>query len=351
MRTRLICLVLIIGLFFITTPCISQPLDRNAFVEVNKKISPSVVRIHVTGSQPTSVTGDGLKGAGSGFIISDGRIVTNHHVINEVADITVELHDGRIISADILGSDSTVDLAVLRLKEPLDTSTLTPAILGDSSTLEVGTIIAAIGNAMDLGISMTTGIVSARGHVNERFNIVDMIQIDAAINHGNSGGPLVNLDGEVVGVNSAIMAGYTITGIGFAISINYVKDVLPKLSHGGKVGTGWIGAHVTKPYGEDYELFKLPKQPGVIVTKVIPTSPAETAGLLRNDFITDINNSPITNPKDFHWIIRNAKDQVTITFWRAGKKLTLTVPVIPDPRPDSQSPVTPAPSGPPQPTR
>lgn len=346
MRTLGIRFALMVGLCFVANPCVSQPLDRNAFVEVNKKISPSVVRIHVKGSRPTSVTGDGLKGAGSGFIISGGRVITNHHVIDRTTDITVEVYDGRIISAEVLGSDETVDLAVLKLKEPLDTSTLTPALLGDSSTLEVGTIVAAVGNAMNLGTSMTVGIVSALGRVNQQY-AVDLIQIDAAINHGNSGGPLVNLDGEVVGVNSAILAGYTVTGIGFAIPIKYVKDVLDQLSQGKKLGTGWIGAAVTKPYGEDYVVFKIPdQQRGVIVTQIVPGSPAQTAGLLRNDFITDINKNPVANPQDFHWIIRNAKDQVTLTLWRAGNKLTLIVPVIPEPKSDSHPPATPAPSGP-----
>ncbi|MDP3778614.1 MAG: trypsin-like peptidase domain-containing protein [bacterium] len=338
MRTLWIHFVLIVGLFLITTPCIARPLDRNAFIEVNKKISLSVVRIHVKGARINPMTNEGLRGSGTGFIITEGRVITNNHVVARATDITVELFDGRVISAELLGGDETVDLAVLKLKQPFDITTLTPATLGDSSTIEVGTIIAAIGNALDLGISMTTGIVSARGRVHEQINSLDLIQIDAAINHGNSGGPLVDLDGHVVGVNSAIISGSAITGIGFAIPINYVKDVLPQLSEGKKVGTGWIGAAVTKPYGEDFEAFGIPSGlRGVIVTQIAPGSPAETAGVLRNDFVTRINKSSIANQQDFQWIIRNAKDKVSITLWRLGKELTLEVAVVPDPKPDASA--------------
>jgi len=344
-RTLWIYFVLIVGLFFITTPCIAQPLDRNAFVEVNKQIGHSVVRIHVKGARVNPMTSDGRRGSGTGFIITEGRVITNNHVVAQATDITVELSDGRTISAELLGGDETVDLAVLKLKQPFDITTLIPATLGDSSTLEVGTIIAAVGNALDLGISMTTGIVSARGRMHEQINSLDLIQIDAAINHGNSGGPLVDLDGHVVGVNSAIISGSAITGIGFAIPINYVKDVLPQLTEGKKVGTGWIGATVTKPYGEDYEAFSIPSNlGGVIVTQIIPGSPAETAGVLRNDFITRINKNSVASVRDFQWIIRNAKDNVSLTLWRLGKELTLEVAVVPDPKPDT--PAAPAKPGP-----
>lgn len=345
---RIVCagFALIVGLFFINNPCVSQPLDRNVFVAVNKKMSPSVVRIHVKGKRAILAISNDIEGAGSGFLITEGRVLTNHHVIDKATDITVELHDGRIMSAEILGSDEVPDLAVLKLKGFIDLTTLVPASLGDSSAVEVGTMIAAIGNALDLGISITTGIVSARGRTHKDMGNIDLIQIDAAINHGNSGGPLVNLDGEVIGVNSAIMSGHAVTGIGLAIPINYVKDTLDQLSQGKKIGTGWIGALVAKPYEEDYELFKLPSQPGVIVTQIAPKSPAENAGLLRNDFVTDINENSIGRPKDFHWIIRNAKDEVTLTLWRKGSKFTLLIPVIPEPKPDSPSSMAPTPSGP-----
>ncbi len=346
MRTLWIYLVLIVGLFFITTSCIARPLDHNAFIEVNKIISPSVVRIHVKSTRTDPMSNEGPKGSGSGFIITEGRVITNNHVIAKVNDITVELSDGRTVSAEVLGGDETVDLAVLKLKQPFDITTLTPATLGDSSALEVGTIIAAIGNALDLGISMTTGIISARGRIHEQINSLDLIQIDAAINHGNSGGPLVDLDGRVVGVNSAIISGSAITGIGFAIPINYVKDVLPQLTEGKKVGTGWIGAHITKPYGEDYETFNIPPRlSGVIVTQITPGSPAETAGLLRNDFITRINKNLVTDAQGFQWIIRNAKEKVSLTLWRLGKELTLEVAVAPDPKPDTLTSDAPAKKG------
>lgn len=336
MRPISLSFALITELILTTTLGITQPLDRNAFIEVNKIISPSVVRIHVKSARTDPMSNEGPKGSGSGFIILEGRVITNNHVVANVNDITVELFDGRIISAEVLGSDETVDLAILKLKQPFDIAALTPATLGDSSTLEVGTIVTAVGNALDLGISMTTGIISARGRMHKQINSLDLIQIDAAINHGNSGGPLVNLNGEVIGVNSAIISGYTITGIGFAIPINYVKDILPQLTEGKKVGTGWIGVQVTKPYGEDYEAFSIPSNlSGVIVTQITPKSPAETAGLLRNDFITRINKNSVTSVKDFQWIIRNAQDKASLTLWRLGKELTIEVSVIPDPKPDT----------------
>ena len=332
MRTRTpYALAMAIALLYATSAA-AQPLDRNAFIEVNKKVGPSVVRIHVIGKGENPLTGEKVKGSGSGFIATQGRIVTNQHVIADANDITVYLNDGRIFAAEVLGSDAAIDLAVLKIKGPIDLATLKPAQMGDSSTLETGTIVVALGNALDLGISITSGIVSAQGRTHPLFQGIELIQIDAAINQGNSGGPLADLNGRIVGVNAAIVTGESITGIGFAIPINYVKDMLDPLTKGKKAGIGWIGARMTMPIAEDYELWNIPRQPGVIVTQIVPGSPAETAGLLRNDFISRINDIPVASPHDAAWIIRNASGNATLILWRFGKEMTLVVPVIPEPK-------------------
>ena len=332
MRTRTpYALAMAIALLYAASAA-AQPLDRNAFIEVNKKVASSVVRIHVIKKRGNPLTGEKIKGSGSGFIATQSRIVTNQHVIADADDITVYLNDGHILAAEVLGSDATIDLAVLKMKGSIDLAMLKPAQMGDSSTLEIGTIVVALGNALDLGISITSGIISARGRTHPLFQGIELIQIDAAINQGNSGGPLADLDGRIVGVNAAILTGESITGIGFAIPINYLKDMLDRLTKGEKAGIGWIGARMTTPLAEDYELWNIPRQPGVIVTQIIPGSPAETAGLLRNDFISRINDISVASPHDAAWIIRNA-DSATLILWRFGKEMTLVVPVIPEPKP------------------
>lgn len=342
MKTRNAIAVGVASLFVWVGVCMAQPIDRNTFIGINKKVAPSVVSIQVRTSGAKRKLGDTHKSGGtaSGFLIEDSRVITNHHVIEDATDITVTLHDGRLLAARVLGSDPTVDLAVLKLEGDTWNDSLVPAKLGNSSALEVGSLVVAIGNPLNIGISMSLGIVSAIGRTLEDILVpLYLIQTDAAINHGNSGGPLVNIDGEVIGVNVAKISDKIASGISFAIPIDYVKDIVETLSKGEKIGNGWIGAEVTRPVDEDPELWKLPQEEGVIVTKIFPASPAQRAGLKRNDYITEINRKPVLTSRDFKWIIQNARLQVNLTVWRMGTQMQIAVSVEQEPEKSKQSPM------------
>lgn len=329
MRTQGAILTGIASLLFSLSVCMGQPIDRNTFIGINKKVAPSVVNIQVHKSGGKRQLGETGKGAGSGFLIEGQRVITNHHVIENATDITVELYNGKLLAARVLGSDPAVDLAVLKIEGDLWNDSLIPAKLGNSSALEVGSLVVAIGNAAGIGTSITLGIISAIGRVREEFLApINFIQTDAAISRGNSGGPLVDINGDVIGVNTAILSGIGISGIGFAIPIDYVKDVLDILSEGKKIGNGWIGAYVARPLAEDRELWKLPQQEGVIVTKISPASPADLAGLKRNDYITEIDTRPVSTSRDFKWIIQNTRSsRVELTVWRIGIQMKLVVTI------------------------
>jgi S1-C subfamily serine protease len=229
---------------------------------------------------------------------------------------------------------------VLKLEGDTWNDSLVPAKLGNSSALEVGSLVVAIGNPLNIGISMSLGIVSAIGRTLEDVLVpLHLIQTDAAINSGNSGGPLVNIDGEVIGINVAKVSDKIAAGIGFAIPVDYAKDIVDTLSRGEKIGNGWIGAEVTRPLSEDRELWQLPQQEGIIVTKIFPASPAEQAGLKRNDYITEVNRKPVLTSRDFKWIIQNTRLQVNLTVWRMGTQIEIAVSVEQEPEQGKQSPM------------
>ena len=224
------------------------------------------------------------KGQGSGFIITaDGFILTNNHVVENADKITVKLSDERELVAKVIGTDPETDVAVIKV----DANNLPFVELGDSDQLKVGQWVIAIGNPFGLSHTVTAGIVSAKGR--SKIGLTeyeDFIQTDAAINFGNSGGPLLNIDGKVIGINSAIFSrsgGYM--GIGFAIPVNMAKYVYQQLVADGKVTRGYLGL-----YGEDItadmaKLFGIENQKGVIVNKLLPDGPAAKGGVERGDVI------------------------------------------------------------------
>ncbi|MFN3406547.1 MAG: DegQ family serine endoprotease [Caldimicrobium sp.] len=234
------------------------------------------------------------RGAGSGFIISkDGYIVTNNHVIEKAQKITVKLLDGRSFQGKVVGTDPFSDIALIKV----EANNLPTLPLGNSDTLRVGEWVIAIGNPFGLTHTVTVGVVSAKGRSGIGItDIEDFIQTDAAINPGNSGGPLLNLKGEVIGMNTAIFSrsgGYM--GIGFAIPINLVKAVVEQIKTNGKVERGWLGVIIQDLTPELAKDLGIKVSEGVLITEVIPDSPAAKAGLKEKDVILSINGKPVKN--------------------------------------------------------
>ena len=256
-------------------------------------------------------------GAGSGVIIDDkGYIITNNHVVSGAEKVQVELADGRVISADIVGVDALTDLAILKIEAP----ELLHAMLGDSSRLSVGDWTVAIGNALGEGISATQGIIS-RLNVSLAIkgnSLSDLIQTTAAINPGNSGGPLLNMAGEVVGITSIKLASIDVESVGYAISINSAEPVITSLIQQGYVSRPWLGValYTVDPYvAAQYDLAV---DEGVLIGEVIANSPADTAGLKEGDVITDFDDNKIKNNDDLFQAINDCEigQRVKIIFVR-----------------------------------
>ena len=312
------------------------------------RLLPSVVEIevrHETGTRrsfgPFNFGGDDSRdflprGEGSGFVWdSEGRIVTNWHVVEGADEIIVLFEDGLELKAELLGSDQDSDLAVLEVELPSERSV--PVTTGDSDSVRVGQLVAAIGDPFGQGFTLTTGIVSAVGRTirgGAAFSIPDVIQTDAAINPGNSGGPLVDRFGRVIGVNSQIISrtGGN-AGVGFAIPINRVKEIVPALISDGRYDHVWLGVGGVSLRADDAEEMGLPRDTrGVLVTAVTEDGPAEGAGLmgssededsrhpgtpLGGDVITGIDGAAVQGIEDL--IAR------LIHFARPGDKVTVEV--------------------------
>ncbi|MXZ13068.1 MAG: DegQ family serine endoprotease [Candidatus Dadabacteria bacterium] len=229
------------------------------------------------------------KGLGSGFIVSkNGFIVTNNHVISRAEDIQVVLYDGSRYTAEIVGQDIKTDLAVLKIKPE---KKLKPVVFGDSGKLRIGDWVMAIGNPFGLGYTVTVGIVSAKGRSLGLGAYDDFIQTDASLNPGNSGGPLFNLGGEVVGVNTAIAARGQ--GIGFSIPANMAKEVISQLMEKGKVVRGWLGVIIQPITQEIAESMGHESTDGALISDISPGSPAEKAGLKRGDVVVEFDGNAI----------------------------------------------------------
>jgi serine protease Do len=264
---------------------------------------------------------------GSGFIISkDGLILTNNHVIEGADQVKVTVTDAqnreRDYEADVVGRDPKTDLALIRIKAPSD---LPVVALGDSSAVEIGEWVFAIGNPFGLGHTITAGIVSAKGRVLGSGPYDDYIQTDASINPGNSGGPLFNMRGEVVGINTAILA--TGQGIGFAIPVNLARELLPQLRDKGFVTRGWLGVYIQKLTPELARSVGAPSERGVLVTEVAEGSPAATAGIRRRDVIVEFDGKPIDDSGDLPRLVAAAPvgKSASVKLIRDGKALAVTV--------------------------
>jgi serine protease Do len=264
-------------------------------------------------------------GLGTGFIIAkDGYIVTNNHVVENADKIKVVLKDKREFDAKVVGRDPQTDLALIKIeaKEAL------PVVrLGSSDKLQVGEWVVAIGSPFGLEQTVTAGIVSAKGRVIGSGPYDDFIQTDASINPGNSGGPLINMDGEVVGINTAIIAGGQ--GIGFAIPIDLANNIIAQLKATGEVTRGWLGITIQDLNGDLAAYYGVKNNSGVMVADVIPGDPADQAGIKAHDIIIDINGNKVTTSHELTATAARLPvgENATITVLRDGNQKTLDVKV------------------------
>jgi Do/DeqQ family serine protease len=258
------------------------------------------------------------RGIGSGFIMSqDGYILTNEHVIDGAQKITVTIQGfSQPLPARVVGADYDLDLAVLKVDAGKSLPTLK---LGDSDKVRVGDWVIAIGNPFGLDHTVTVGVISAKGRPvtveNRRYK--NLLQTDASINPGNSGGPLLNLNGEVVGINTAVAQAQ---GIGFAIPTSTVKEVLNQLLQGSKKQTPWLGVQMQPVTEEIAAYLGLPSTAGALVVGVIPGSPADNAGLAQGDVILRVDNQEVKSPDDLARIVQNSKvgQRVVLQIYRNG---------------------------------
>ncbi len=264
---------------------------------------------------------------GSGVIVDvRGYVITNNHVVDHASQVSVELSDGSQHPAKILGTDPGTDLAVLKL----DVSGLAAARWGDSTAIEVGDPVLAIGSPFGLAETVTAGILSAKGRhaVVENVSYQDFLQTDAAVNPGNSGGPLVNMKGEVVGINTAIV-GPTYQGISFAIPSDMARRVYEQLISVGKVARGWLGVSMQELTPELAEKLDLKVSSGALVAGVLPGSPAEQAGFKPGDVVVKWNGKAVRGPSELSMEVAWTKvgQHVTAIILRDGQEKTLTVTV------------------------
>jgi serine protease Do len=274
---------------------------------------------------------------GSGFLIdAEGHIVTNEHVISQADEIniTIGTEENKVYKAKVVGKDKRTDLALLKI----DISEKLPFItFGDSDSIRVGDDVIAIGNAFGFGGSVTKGIVSAKGRDLGGSFFEEFIQTDASINKGNSGGPMLNMHGEVVGVNTAILSPTGVNiGIGFAIPSNTVKNIIEQLKANGKVKRGWLGIKFQPVPASMAKALSAPEgSKGAIINKVYANSPAAKAGLKIDDFIYAFNGKPLNQSNDLAKFVSHAKagQEIALSVLREGKKKTIKV-ILEEPETD-----------------
>ena len=318
----------LVGTAMIAVSLTAAAHEKLTFAPVLAKATPAVVSIEVDLRRVTNPwTNRSLapRSAGSGVIIDaeKGHVVTNHHVIQGAKEITTRLKDGREFKADLVGSDPYTDIALLRI----DAKDLTALPLGDSDELEVGDFVVAIGNPFDLGQTATSGIVSALGRSRvgspgyEAF-----IQTDASINRGNSGGPLVDLEGRLVGINSLIVSPTgTSAGLGFAVPSNIVRSIAGQLEEFGDVRRAQLGVHMERVTPDDVPLLGLESAQGVIVRSVVEGSSAEQAGIEPGDVIVRLDDEDVVDGRDLWNRVGLAAigDEVDLVVVRNGKRKTI----------------------------
>jgi len=304
---------------------------NDLLADLSERLKPGLVYIRVQRGTPPrdeparDEPGAPRRSSGSGFVIDpSGLIVTNAHVVESAGSIQVRLADERRFQAAVVGRDSRVDLALLKID---GASRLTVLPLGDSNKLRVGELVLALGNPFGLEQFVSLGIVSRKGlPVTVASPGVEFIQTDAAINPGNSGGPLVNMSGQVVGVNS--MAAQN-GSIGFAIPSNLVKMLLPQLASKGRVDWGWLGVAIAEVTEDDVGRLKLREPKGVLVRSVMPGEPADKGGVRADDVILGIDGTRLESPRDLQRVVSSTPvgKKVRVVLLREGQETELEVTI------------------------
>jgi S1-C subfamily serine protease len=273
-----------------------------------------------------------VEGEGSGVVVDpDGFIVTNEHVVRDAAQIEVVLSDGRRLAARVVGSDKPSDIAVLKVAA----GGLPALPWGDSDELETGDPVWAVGSPYGLDGTVTFGIISAKHRPEMQQQFRDFLQTDAAVNQGNSGGPLVNIRGEVVGINTAIY-GDSFQGISFAIPSRLAREVYEKIKSTGRVPRAWLGVEMQRLNEQLAEQFRLESTEGILVSDVVGDSPADLAGLQAGDVIVAWNGEEVTDPNHFSRAVASSPvgQSARISVLRDGQ--TLTLKVVPEDRPPEE---------------
>jgi serine protease Do len=306
---------------------------------LSERMKPALVQVRVrrslepsdapeqqprTPGQPPSPPEEGRRASGSGFLIrQDGYLVTNAHVVDDAEQIQIKLSDGRRFAGRLVGLDNRVDLALVKI----NATGLPVATLGDSNRLRVGEFVLALGHPFGLEQTVSFGIVSRKGAPLEvAAPGFDFIQTDAAVNPGNSGGPLVSMSGEVVGVNSMAARNGS---IGFAIPINLVKALLPQLAEKGRVEWGWLGVTIGEIGEDEAPKYGLTEPRGVLIRNVVVGQPADKGGVRANDVILGVDGASLEGPRDLQRIISATPvgRTVKLKVWREGKPTELDVVV------------------------
>ena len=316
----------------------------SSFADLAEKLMPSVVNISTTQTvvtrqnqfpfefPPGSPFEDMFKdfgtpekrqamALGSGFIInSNGTVITNNHVIKGADDILVRVGGDRDYKAEVLGADPLSDIAVLKI---ISEEKFIPVDFGDSDQSRIGDWVIAIGNPFGLGGTVTAGIISARNRDIGLSRYEDFIQTDASINQGNSGGPLFNMDGEVIGINTAILGQSGSIGIGFAIPSNSAEKVIDQLIKFGETKRGWLGVRIQVVSKEIADAAKLKEPKGAFVASVADKSPSDKAGIKNGDIIINFNGTPINEMKELPKIVAQTEvgKVVEVIVWRNGKEI------------------------------
>ena len=301
------------------------PVDENTLISAVEKVSKSVVNVSTVRLVNTGFfLTVPVKGVGSGIIIdNNGHIITNNHVVERTTKVEITLSNGKMVPGRVLGADPSTDIAVIEAS----TEDLTPAELGDADNLKVGQVVLAIGNPFGLagGPTVTAGVVSALNRTiqSEKGVLEDLIQTDAAVNPGNSGGPLVDTQGRVVAITTAIIP--FAHGIGFAVPINTAKQVAKDLMKYGKVIRPWLGIMGMDISRDMASHYRLPVESGVLVSRVVARSPADHSGMDQGNIIVEIDGAPIKNMKELRKkvIEKRPGDKLRMTVLRDGRRYVL----------------------------